>query len=379
MNRLRPLSPLQRSVLMPRLGRPDMWLLGAVAALIAIGVVMVFGVGYFQAQSRFGDPWLYFRKHMITLAIGLAAAFAVSRLRIEFLERSANAVFLITIVMLVIVLIPGIGAEINGAQRWLRIGGFSLQPTEFVKLGFVLFGARWISRHRAEMQSFVGGCVPLLAAVAACAVLVMRQPDFGSTAILGALALLMIFVGGARPAHLGGMLAGAIVLFAAGALASPYRMKRLMSFRDPWEQSQEGGFQLVQSLIAFGSGGFTGVGLGDSRQKMHYLPEAHTDFVYALVGEELGLLGALLLLLLFATIAFRGYRIAARSTDSFAGMLAFGLTSVIVLSAVVNVGVVLGVLPTKGLALPFVSYGGSALLSSMVQVGILAALSRMTG
>lgn len=379
MNRLRPLSPLQRSVLMPRLGQPDVWLLGAAAALVCVGVVMVFSVGYFPALHMFGDPWIFFRKHMVALAAGLIAAAAVARLRIEFLETSATVVFMITLVLLALVAVPGFGVEINGAQRWLRIGGVSLQPTEFAKIGFVLFAARWISRHREEMRSFTHGSVPLLAAVGACAALVMLQPDFGSTVIICTLALLMLFVGGTRPAHLGAMVGAGVALFAVGAYVRPYRMNRLMSFRDPWQDSLDSGFQLVQSLIAFGSGRVSGVGLGAGRQKLHFLPEAHTDFVFALVGEELGLIGALAVLLLFAVIAFRGYRIAARHSDSFASLLAFGLTSVIVLSAVVNVGVVLGVLPTKGLALPFVSYGGSALLSSMIQVGILAALSRMTG
>jgi len=191
--------------------------------------------------------------------------------------------------------------------------------------------------------------------------------------------LLMLYVGGARPAHvLGLVLCGAIGMVLAVQLA-PYRMRRLLAFMDPWEHSQDAGFQLVQSLIAFGSGGLTGVGLGQSKQKMFFLPEAHTDFIFALVGEELGLIGAAAVLALFALVAVRGFRVAARHPDSFASLLAFGLTAVLILSAVVNVGVVLGMLPTKGLPLPFVSYGGSALLATMLEVGVLAALSRMTG
>ncbi len=379
MKRLRPLSPLQRRVLMPRLRRPDAWLIGAAAALIGLGVVMVFNVSYFHAQHRFGDPLLFFRKHLVALGVGTALFFAASCLRIEFLERGANLIFLCTLLLLVVVLLPQIGIERGGAQRWLRLGGFSLQPTEFVKLGIVLFAARWISTRRDEIRSFRRGILPLLAVVGVCAALVMMQPDFGTTAIIGALTLLMLFAGGARPIQVTGLVLAGAGLFAAGTLAAPYRMRRLLAFLDPWEQSQDGGFQLVQSLIAFGSGGVAGVGLGNSRQKMHFLPEAHTDFVFALVGEELGLIGAVTVLLLFALLAFRGYRIAARHPDSFGSLLAFGLISVITLSAVVNVGVVLGLLPTKGLALPFVSYGGSALLSSMIQIGILAALSRMTG
>ena len=371
--------PLRRTVLMPRLPRPDFWLLGAVAALAGFGVVMVFNVSYFHAQARFNDPLLFFRKHMIALAIGSAALLAMSRVRIEFLERWANLIFAVSMFALFLVLLPHVGVARGGAQRWLGLGGFSLQPSEFAKIGVVLFAARWISSRRDEIRSFRSGVLPLLVVVGLCGLLVMAQPDFGTTVILGVLALLMLFAGGARPAQMSGLLAAGLVLFATGAMAAPYRVKRLMAFLDPWSQSKEGAFQLVQSLIAFGSGGLTGVGLGQSRQKMWFLPEAHTDFVFALIGEELGLIGALVVLVLFAVVAVRGYRIAARHPDSFGSLLAFGLTSLIILSAVTNVGVVLGVLPTKGLALPFLSYGGSALLSSMVQVGILAALSRMTG
>ncbi len=379
MSRLRPLSPLQRQVLMPRLTRPDMWLLAAVAALVGLGVVMVFNVSYFHAQARFGDPFLFFRKHLIALSIGTMVLFAVSRVRIEFLERWANVIFLCSMAALVLVLIPHIGVERGGAQRWLRLGGFSLQPSEFAKIGVVIFAARWISTRREEIRDFRRGVLPLLGIVGVCAMLVMQQPDFGTTVILGTLTLLMLFAGGARPVQVTGLVLAGVTLVGLGAVAAPYRLRRLLAFLDPWGQSQEGAFQLVQSLIAFGSGGLAGVGLGNSRQKMLFLPEAHTDFVFALIGEELGLCGALTVLSLFALFALRGYRIAARHPDSFGSLLAFGLTSVITLSAVVNVGVVLGLLPTKGLALPFLSYGGSALLSSMLQVGILAALSRMTG
>jgi cell division protein FtsW len=280
---------------------------------------------------------------------------------------------------LLLVLTPGIGAERGGARRWIALGGFSLQPSEFVKLGMVLFLARWISRHREAMPRFASGVLPALLCVGVCSALMLGQPDFGTAVILGLLLLLMLFVGGARPAHIGALvLCGAIATIAAVHLA-PYRMRRLLAFMHPWEHSQDAGFQLVQSLIAFGSGGLSGVGLGQSEQKMLFLPEAHTDFIFALVGEELGLIGAVVVLVLFAVVAVRGFRIAVRHSDSFASLLAFGLTAVLVLSAVVNVGVVLGMLPTKGLPLPFLSYGGSALLATMLEVGLLAGLSRMTG
>jgi cell division protein FtsW len=378
-NRLRPLSRLQERIMMPRLTRPDFWLLGAVGGLLGLGIVMVLNVSYFLAEARYGDPYLFFRKHVVAAGAGLALMLLVSRVRLDVLERWASLMLPLCVLGLLLVLAPGIGTERGGAQRWITLGGFSLQPSEFVKLGVVLYLARWISRHRDTMHEFSTGVLPALVAVGTCSLLILIQPDFGTAAILGLLLLLMLYVGGVRPVHmLGLLLCGTLSMTLAVQLA-PYRMRRLLAFRDPWADSQDAGFQLVQSLIAFGSGGLDGVGLGQSKQKMLFLPEAHTDFIFALVGEELGLLGALAVLGLFAVVAVRGFRVAARHPDSFASLLAFGLTAVLILSAVVNVGVVLGMLPTKGLPLPFLSYGGSALLATMLEVGLLAALSRMTG
>lgn len=379
MNRLRRLSRLQERVMMPRLTRPDIWLLTAVSGLLGFGIVMVLNVSYFHAEARYGDPYLFFRKHVVAVAVGLTLMLIVSRVRLDVLERWASVMLPLCLLALLMVLAPGVGSARGGAQRWIAFGGFSLQPAEFVKLGMVLYLARWISRHRGELHNFRDGVLPALACVGACCALMLGQPDFGTAVILGLLLLLMLYVGGARPAHLLGLvLCGSVGILLAVQLA-PYRMRRLLSFRDPWAYSQDAGFQLVQSLIAFGSGGLGGVGLGQSKQKMLFLPEAHTDFIFALVGEELGLIGALVVLTLFAVVAVRGFRIAMRHPDSFASLLAFGLTAVLILSAVVNIGVVLGMLPTKGLPLPFLSYGGSALLATMLEVGLLAALSRMTG
>ena len=379
MSRLRPLSRLQERVMMPRLTRPDMWLLMAVAALLGFGVVMVFNVSYFQAEARYGDPYLFFRKHVVSVAISIALMLVVSRVRLDLIERWAIAMLPLCVLALLLVLAPGIGAERGGAQRWIAFGGLTVQPSEFVKLGAVLFLARWISRHRDVMRDFGSGVLPALIYVGVCSALILVQPDFGTAVILGLLVLLMLYVGGARPAHVLGLVLCGAVGMAVAVQVAPYRMRRLLAFLDPWEHSQDAGFQLVQSLIAFGSGGLSGVGLGQSKQKMLFLPEAHTDFIFALVGEELGLIGAVTVLALFAVVAVRGFRIAARHPDSFASLLAFGLTAVLILSAVVNVGVVLGMLPTKGLPLPFISYGGSALMATMLEVGLLAALSRMTG
>jgi cell division protein FtsW len=269
--------------------------------------------------------------------------------------------------------------ERGGARRWILLGGFGIQPAEIVKLTAVLFLARWISRHGDRMKEFSTGVLPLLLLIGGCCGLMLLQPDFGTAVILAALLFLMLFVSSARPLHLLVLGGFGVAAFGLMATLAEYRMRRLLCFMDPWEHSQGCGFQLTQSLIAIGSGGVSGIGLGQSRQKMFFLPEAHTDFIFALIGEELGLCGAVVVLTLFAVIAARGFRIASRHPDPFASLLAFGLTLVVVLGAVVNVGVVVGLLPTKGLPLPFVSYGGSAMLAAMIEIGMLAALSRMTG
>ncbi len=369
----------KRQVLMPRPHRPDWQLLVAVAMLVGLGVVMVFNASYFYAQANYQDPFLFFRRHCFYLAVGLGAGGIVSRVRIELFERYAYWILFVCVLMLIAVMIPGIGVVRGGARRWINLGVLSFQPAEFVKIAIVLYLARSITRKSARMSRFAAGLLPHLVVVGAIVLMIVRQPDFGTAAILVLVMLMMLHIGGARSLHLGLLVAAASPVVVYEIAKAPYRLQRVLCFVDPWSYSRECGFQLVQSLIAFGSGGVLGVGLGESKQKLFFLPEAHTDFIFALVGEELGLLGAALVLGLFVLFAVRGFRIAVRHPDPFASHLAFGLTVMIVLEAVVNIGVVIGLLPTKGLALPFLSYGGSSLIGTMVQVGILGALSRTTG
>ena len=379
MKMLPPLASLRQRVVMPRLNRPDLWLLIATAGLVGLGIVMVFNASYFYAQDRYGDAFVFFRKQLFALGCGATLLLVISHVRLEWFERLAFPLIIFSMVALALVLVPGIGITRGGARRWVGIGPFSFQPSEFAKIAVVLYLARSISRKRERINQFTIGVLPHLVVVGLCALLIVRQPDFGTAAILVLVMVLMLFGGGARPAHLMGLALAVLPLVVAAIVYAPYRMRRILAFLDPWSYSQDIAFQLVQSLIAFGSGGLTGVGLGESQQKMFFLPEAHTDFLFALIGEELGVFGALLVLALFAVIGMRGFRVALRHPDSFASLLAFGITLVILLQAVVNVGVVVGLLPTKGLALPFLSYGGSALIGALVQVGILSALSRMTG
>lgn len=367
------------SIFLPRLTQPDVWLLAAAGGLVALGIVMVFNVSYFRAQEIFGDPYFLFRKHLAAVGVGIALLIVASRIRPELLERIAPAAFLLCLMVLLAVLVPGLGSRRGGAQRWLCASGFCLQPSEIAKVVVVLYLARTLSRHRDRLHHFAHAFLPPLLSVGLCTGLVLLQPDFGTAVILGAVLWCMLFVAGARPLHLAALAAAGAALLASGILASGYRMRRLAAFWEPWSNCQDSAFQLCQSLIAFGSGGISGVGLGQSRQKMFFLPEAHTDFIFAVIGEELGLFGVAAVLFLFAVIAVRGWRVAVRHPDPFASLLAFGLTLVVVLGAVVNAAVVMGLLPTKGLPLPFLSYGGSAMTGALLQIGILAALSRMTG
>ncbi len=379
MSLLPPLVSLRQRVVMPRLNRPDFLLLIAAVGLVGLGIVMVFNASYFYAQDRYGDPFVFFRKHLFAVGFGMALLLAVSQVRLEWFERAAYPLFLCGVVALALILVPGLGVKHGGARRWLALGPVSFQPSEFVKIAVVLYLARSISRKRDRMTEFAAGVVPRVLLVGLCAAMVVVQPDFGTAAIFVLVLVLMLYGGGARLGHLAalGLAATPVIVFTL--IHAPYRWLRILAFLNPWHYSQDIAFQLVQSLIAFGSGGLTGIGLGESHQKMFFLPDAHTDFIFALIGEELGVCGALVVLALFAIIGMRGFRISLRHPDPFASLLAFGITITILLEAVVNAGVVMGLLPTKGLALPFLSYGGSALIATLIQVGILAALSRMTG
>lgn len=374
-----PLRRLRSRVVMPRLGHPDYALLGAVLALVCLGIVMVFDASYFPAQERYGDGAVFFRRHVGSIAVGTMVLVLVSRLRLEVFERLAHPLLLLSLFLLALIFVPGIGVERNFARRWISLGGFTFQPAEIAKTAVVLFLADSITRKGPRMGTLAIGILPHLLVVGLCCALVILQPDFGTCAILGLTMFAMLYAGGARTAHLGGLFA----LFGAAAAAavaySPYRMLRFMTFLDPWSEARGPGFQLTQSFIAFGSGGLVGNGLGAGRQKMFYLPEAHTDFILPVVGEELGFLGLVLVVALLAVVGLRGFRIALRHPDPFGRMLALGITANLMLCAVVNAGVVLGLLPTKGLPMPFLSYGGTAMTLTLAQVGILASLSRTSG
>lgn len=355
--------------------RDSMGVLLICLILVGLGLVMVYSSSSVLAHVRFGDSGFFLKKQSIRVFIGLVLMFAFSRLPLHWWARFSRPIMLLALALLLLVLAWGHGA----AQRWLSIpalgGSVAFQPAEFAKLALVLYLADVLVRKRDELHDFRHGFVPRLLVVGCALVLIVLQPDLGTTIALGLIALTMLWVGGMRLHHLAG--AGLLALLGVGLSLThaSYQMRRLVNFIDP-ERDPAGSYQLLQSLCGMGHGGLLGVGLGNSMQKEHYLPEPHTDFVFSVIGEEMGFVGALAVLGLFAAFSFYGLRIGARAGDAYGFLVAVGITAMISIYALLNIGVVVGVLPTTGLPLPFVSYGGSSLMGNMAGVGILLGVAR---
>ncbi len=357
-------------------GNSDPWLFLFVALLATAGVAFVYSASYFISTSDFGDGYRMTVKHIVSGVIGMVLLYVCSRCPSDFLERKAYWIFGLTLPMLLLTIIPGVGECANGACRWVPLGFFNLQPAEFVKVGFIIATCAWLTRVSDRLRNPIYGMAPVFGMVGLLGLVLLSQPDFGTTALLGALSVLLLFLGGVPAWQLAGPTALLSVLAGFLVYLEPYRVKRLVVFLNPDADPQGVGWQLRQALIAFGSGKVFGQGIGASTQKSGWLPEAHTDFIFSVIGEEAGLLGASAIVVLFALLAWRGFRIAHRHSEPFAQLLAAGLTLLITLQAMVNMGVVLGLLPTKGIGLPFLSYGGSSMMAFLAASGILLSLSR---
>jgi len=353
---------------------PDRLLCGAALALTAFGVVMVFSSGAAFAARTYGD-WTYFlKREAVYSVLGLAAFTFALRTDYSVYRRLTYPVLVASVGLLAAVLT--VGARAGGAVRWLRVGPLSFQPSELAKFALILYLAVLLARQRDKVREFSMGFLPPLVMTGIFLVLVLKQPDLGTAVIIGISALALLFVAGTRTSYLWlAVLAAAPVVWKVFITGTPWRMRRMLAFLDPWQFRREGGYQLYESLISVGSGGLFGQGLGQGRQKLFFLPAAHTDFILAIIGEELGLAGVLFVLLGFAVLVRRGFVAAARAGDAFGSYLAFGLSSVLGLQALFNMGVVMGLLPTKGLPLPFISYGGTALVMSLFMAGVLANVS----
>jgi cell division protein FtsW len=358
------------------LRRPDPWLWLPAAALLLLGLLMVLNTTYFLGLEKTGDAFHYFKLHIAHIAVGLAALAILSQFSITGLRRLVTPLAVLSVAMLVALHIPGLGQMRGGARRWLRMGPVVTEPCEVVKFALVFFLADYLSRRQELLRDFKRGILPVFLIVGPVALVILKQPDFGSTVMIATLTFVMLYAAGAEARHLCASGAAAFCVLLIQMVAKSYRMRRLTAFLHPWQTARGAGFQLIQSFIALGAGGGWGVGLGAGRQKMFYLPQAHTDFVFAVVGEEFGLAGAAVVMALFCTILLRGMKIAHDEPDPFASLLAVGLTALLSLQALINMAVVIGLIPTKGLPLPFLSYGGTAIVMAMAALGAMLALGR---
>ena len=352
----------------------DPLLLGAVLALLALGLVMVYSASAVTALEKTGNGFYFLQRQLAAAGVGLLAMATALKLGYRRLARLAYPLLLLTLVLLLAVLVPGVGTLVGGARRWIRFPGVSIQPAEIAKLTWVIYLSYSLAKKRDKVASFSVGFLPHLLLGGVLVALCMAQPDFGSAVEL----LVLLFAAGTKLSYLVGSVLLALPMAYSAVAHSPYRLKRITAFLDPWAHRHDVGYQVAQSLISVGSGGFWGLGLGESRQKLFFLPEAHTDFIFSIIGEELGLFGAAATVLLYAVIVWRGTRAALRASETFGTYLGLGLTALLGVQAVVNMSVAMGMLPTKGLTLPFVSYGGCSLVVSMTAAGALLSLSAST-
>ncbi|MDB2667538.1 putative lipid II flippase FtsW [Luminiphilus sp.] len=354
-------------------------LLVLASALIAVGVVAISSASISLSEVKFGNEWHHAIRHLSYLAIGVTLGFVAYLLPLNVWRQASPWLLMLAFALLVLVLVPGVGRVVNGSQRWIPLAGFTLQPSEFAKFALVLWLSGYMVRHGEELRTVLRGLLKPILVLILFALLLLSEPDFGATVIILGTAFGMLFMGGARLIYVLGLVVSAVAIMAGMILMAPYRMQRLMAYQDPWSDPFGSGFQLIQSLIAYGRGEWLGVGLGNSVQKLFYLPEAHTDFVFSIWAEETGLVGAVAVIILFAVfvgrIVFMGYRFLLESRE-FEAYCCFGFALVFAGQAFVNMGVSSGLLPTKGLTLPFISYGGNSLMMSCVTVGLLLKLER---
>lgn len=345
--------------------------------LMAVGIVMIYSASAIFAFERYHDSCYFLKRHLLYLIIGGMGMVSVMLFDYRKLKNFARPILLVCLVLLALVLIPGIGKEAGGARRWFKFFNLSFQPSEFAKLAIIIYIADFLSRKQSYIKDFFYGFLPSAIALSAVSGFVLLQPDLGTAISLASIGATMYFVSGIRMVYLLWVFTLSIPVLYLMIFSTAYRMRRITAFLNPFKDPRGVGFQIVQSFIALGSGGLLGVGLGKSQQKLFYLPAAHTDFIFSIIGEEMGLLGTLCIVALFALLILNGARIAFKSRDMFGQFIALGVISKLGFEAAVNIGVSTGCLPTKGLPLPFVSYGGSALVFNMIAIGLLLNVGRV--
>jgi len=363
----------------PAGARVDVVLLVAAFGLCALGLVMVYSASAVSALSKTGDSAYFLKRQAVAFTLGVGGCLCMLKLGYRRLAWLAYPALLVCIAALVAVLIPGVGFTAGGARRWIRLPGFSLQPAELAKLALVVYLAYSLAKKKDKVRVFSVGFLPHCLITGVLMVLALAEPDFGTAVSMGLILFALLFAAGTKLSWLVGSLLAAMPVVYHLVASNPYRMKRILAFVDPWAHRHDIGYQVAESLMSVGSGGVFGLGLGDGRQKLFFLPEAHTDFIFSIIGEELGLIGVTLVIALYAIVVWRGFRAAFNASEPFGAYLALGLTTLIGVQATVNMAVAMGMLPTKGLTLPFVSYGGSSLVVCLAATGLLLSIGQGRG
>lgn len=348
----------------------------ALSLLLMIGVVMIYSSSAVYAYTTLGDSMYYLKRHIYYMAIGLTSMVIAMSLPRRFFQDYARVFMITAIILLLAVITPHVGVQSGGARRWINILGLRFQPSEAAKLAIIIYLADFASRKRFIINNFFYGFLPSFALIGFTAALVMLEPDMGTSVAIAFIGSVIMFTSGINLKYLAFSVLSVAPLFVFLIISAPYRLRRIIAFLNPWEDPQGKGFQLIQSFIALGSGGLIGIGLGESKQKLFYLPQSHTDFIYSIVGEELGFLGAITVLALFTVLIWYSFKLSLKIHESFASKAILGITIMIAFEVILNIGVSIGAFPTKGLPLPFISYGGTSLVIHMASMGILFNMSR---
>ena len=351
----------------------------SVFLLIGLGLIMVYSSSAAIAYQKFNDPYYFLKRQLSWIILGALLMSFFMRLDYSALQNITYPALIITLLLLVLVLFPQFGKKVGGAQRWLQLGGFTFQPSELAKFTLILYVVHSLVKKQEKIKDFFYGYLPNLVVLGVFSILFLLQPDMGTTVIMLTVIFILFFIAGIKFSHLFYSILMLLPALCAAVLNSEYQRNRIVSFLNPEKDPLGSGYQIIQSFLAFGRGNIFGMGLGDGRQKLFFLPEPHTDFIFSVIGEELGFVGTVIVVLLFLVIIWRGVQIALKSHDLYGAYLSLGLTSLIGIQAMVNLAVSVGLLPTKGLTLPFVSMGGSSLIVSMVSAGVLLNISKKAG
>jgi len=345
--------------------------------LICIGLVMIYSASGIYASEKYHDEFFFLKRHLSFILIGSVLAFLILMSDYKKLRKYARPMMFIAIFLLLLVLVPGLGREVAGARRWFRFKFFSFQPSEFAVLAMIVYVADFIARKENQIKTLRWGLLPIMGVLGCASILILAQPDLGTTISISAVVFLMLYVGGVPCRYLLFILLIAGLMLYLLIVSEPYRMRRIVAFLNPWADPKGSGFQIIQSQVALGSGGIFGSGLGHSRQKLFYLPAAHTDFIFSIIGEEFGLLGTTGVIVLFIIFIRLGLKVVKNVQDRFGYFLSLGLVCMLSFRAIVNIGVSCGIMPTKGLPLPFISYGGSSFVFDMISVGLLLNIAKV--